>query len=116
MDARDILSEMIHSYGLSYGGVLDKREADALRAALTPWISWMVRPHFQPLIEEQLISEAPQRGAWTITETELIPPRGFEGEFPRWAYDMTSGKGPFIVKAGLHFWRESGFTHSKPAR
>lgn len=116
MDARDILSEMIHSYGLSYGGVLDKREADALRAALTPWISWMVRPHFQPLIEEQLASDADKRGAWTFTETELFPPRGFDGEFPRWAYDMTSSEGPFITRDGMQFWRSDGMTYSRPAR
>jgi len=106
MDAHEVLRNMIHSYGITYGGALDKREQDALRAALTPWISWMVRPHFQPVLEEQLGSDVNQRAAWTFTETELIPPYGFGGNFPKWAYDMTSAEGPFIVFGGSRFWRD----------
>lgn len=115
MDAHEVLRDMIHSYGITYGGALDKREQDALRAALTPWISWMVRPHFQPLLEEQLGSDVNKRAGWTFTETELIPPRGFDGEFPKWAYDMTSAVGPFIAYDGRQFWRSDGMTYSRPA-
>jgi len=116
MDAHEVLRDMIHSYGVTYGGALDKREQDALRAALTPWISWMVRPHFQPVLEEQLASDSDRRGGWAVTETELIPPLGFSGGFPDWAYDLTSANGPFIAYGGLHFWRGFDGTHSRPAQ
>lgn len=54
MDAHDILSEMLHTFNVNYGGALDAREAAALRAALTPWITWMARPAFNPLRDDQL--------------------------------------------------------------
>lgn len=116
MDAHEVLRDMIHSYGITYGGALDKREADALRAALSPWVSWMVRPHFQPLTEEQLTADVGRRGAWTVTDTELIPPRDFSGNYPDWAYDLTSSEGPFITHGGMQFWRSFDGAHSRPAR
>lgn len=54
MDAHGILSEMLHQYNVNYSGALDAREEQALRAALTPWIMWMVRPPLRPLGEHQL--------------------------------------------------------------
>lgn len=55
MDAGHILREMLHTYNVNYGGALDDREAAALRAALTPWITWMARPPFNPLRDDQMI-------------------------------------------------------------
>lgn len=116
MDAHDVLRDMIHQYGVNYGGALDEREAAALRAALTPWICWMVRPPFNPLRDDQMLDQSEIRDGWTTEDGYLVPPTSFSGEFPEWAYGLTQRHGTWIRWGGMVFWRSTdGVYHARSA-
>ena len=54
MDTHELIDSQMMAYVLPLGQPLTSRERDALQAAVTPWLTWMVRGHMNPLTEDQL--------------------------------------------------------------
>lgn len=131
----DVLVKALTDAGIAYSNNINSREAAALRAALVPWIAWIRRPEFAaPDATYDVFVGGPKSGTvehvrgdvvlgilgpdgrdsgWTQVGDVLVEPLGFDGEPPRWVYDMMEREELTLRTRNAHRSTESTVRHGR---